>query len=206
MIFVDESEVKVGGVVLPGLFKSIEVKADAQIEEQQVEGKSAKPKQAIGYEDAKVTLELVLEDGPKQTKLEKLAVIQNLFKKPGQQKPIVHDFVNAHTAARGVTRVIFKNLSTKEQSKKSELSVTIELWEYIPMKITATKAGAAGKGKSNASSSGSSVKLNADYQQYLNDGTRGTAPKLSNKTATTAATDDANTASYKSKLARLEAM
>ncbi len=201
MIFVDESTVKVGGVVLPGLFKSIEVKADAQVEEQQVEGKTAKPKQAIGYEDAKITLELVLDDGPKQTKLEKLAVIQNLFKKPGQQKPIVHEFVHSHTAVRGVTKVIFKSLSTKEQSKKSELTVSIEFWEYIPMKITAKKSGA----KKGTSSSGS-VKLNADYQQYLSSGSRGKAPKTGDKTSATAASDTAQTAQYKSKLARLEAM
>lgn len=201
MIFVDESTVKVGGVVLPGLFKSIEVKADAQVEEQQVEGKTAKPKQAIGFEDAKITLELVLDDGPNQTKLEKLAVIQNLFKKPGQQKPVVHEFVHSHAAVRGVSKVIFKSLSTKEQSKKSELTVSIEFWEYIPMKITATKSG-AGKGKSASGS----AKLNSDYQQYLSSGSRGKAPKTSDKTAATAAADTAQTAQYKSKLARLEAM
>ncbi|EJL44950.1 hypothetical protein PMI08_01920 [Brevibacillus sp. CF112] len=199
MIFVDESTVKVGGVVLPGLFKSIEVKADAQVEEQQVEGKTAKPKQAIGFEDAKITLELVLDDGPQQTKLDKLAVIQNLFKKPGQQKPVVHEFVHSHAAVRGVSKVIFKSLSTKEQSKKSELTVSIEFWEYIPMKITAKKSG---KGKSASGS----VKLNADYQKYLSSGSRGKAPKTSDKTAATAASDTASTAQYKSKLARLEAM
>lgn len=204
MIIVDESTVKVGGVVLPGLFKSIEVKADAQVEEQQVEGKSAKPKQAIGYEDAKITLELILEDGPKQTKLEKLTVIQNLFKKPGQQKPVVHEFVHSHTAVRGVTKVIFKSLSTKEESKKSALTVAIEFWEYIPITITATKSGAK-KGTSGSGGSGS-VKLNSDYQQYLSSGSRGKAPKMSDKTATTAASDTAQTAQYKAKLARLEAM
>ncbi|EES73443.1 hypothetical protein POTG_01738 [Paenibacillus sp. oral taxon 786 str. D14] len=199
MILVDESTVKVGGVVLPGLFKSIEVKADAQVEEQQVEGKTQKPKQAIGYEDAKITLELVLEDGPQQTKLEKLAVIQNLFKKPGQQKPVVHDFVHAHTAVRGISKVIFKNLTTKEQNKKSELAVTIEFWEYIPMKITATKSAAAGR-----KASGSDIKLNADYKQYLTS--RGAAPKMSDKTTATPARDDAKTAYYKAKMAQLEAM
>ncbi|MCY9764698.1 transcriptional regulator, partial [Paenibacillus alvei] len=98
MIFVDESTVKVGGVVLPGLFKSLEIKEDATVEEQEVEGKAAKPKQATGYEDAKVTLELTLDDSPKQTKLQKLAMIQKLFRKPGQSRPIMHQIVNVHTA------------------------------------------------------------------------------------------------------------
>jgi hypothetical protein len=190
LIYVDESTVKVGGVILPGLFKSIDIKGEAQIEEQQVEGNTSKPKQASGFEDAKVTLELVLEDGPTKTKLQKLATIQNLFKKPGQSKPVVHQIVNEHTAARGISKVIFKSLQTKEENKNSQLSVTIEFWEYITMTITATKTAAA-----NAS-------LNQDYQQYLST-SRGSAPKTTNKTSQTAAQDNAQGQAYKNKLAAM---
>ena len=48
MIFVEDNTIKLNGVVLPGLVKSIEVKESAQIDEQEVEGCSAKPKQATG--------------------------------------------------------------------------------------------------------------------------------------------------------------
>ena len=48
MIFVEDNTIKLNGVVLPGLVKSIEVKESAQIDEQEVEGSSAKPKQATG--------------------------------------------------------------------------------------------------------------------------------------------------------------
>lgn len=194
MIFVDDSTVKVGGILLPGLFKSIDIKGEAQVEEQQVEGNTAKPKQVTGYEDAKVTLELVLEDGPVKTKLEKLAIIQNLFRKPGQKKPIVHEIVNEHTAARGVSKVIFKTLSTKEQSKKSELTVSIEFWEYIAMTITATKSS------SSSTTAAATASLNQDYQAYLSTD-RGSAPKSTNKTSQTAATDTAQGQAYRNKLA-----
>ena len=53
MIYTEDQIVKVNGVVLPGLVKSIEVKESAQIDEQEVEGSATKPKQATGYEDAK---------------------------------------------------------------------------------------------------------------------------------------------------------
>lgn len=190
MIYIDDSTVKVGGVVLPGLFKSIEIKGDALIEEQEVEGRSTKPKQATGYEDAKINLELILHDGPVLTKLQKLEAIQNLFKKKGQAKPIIYEIVNEHTAARGITQVLFKNLTTKEQSKNDELTVMIEFWEYIPMTITATKAGSTAK-----------ANLTSEYQGYLSS--RGTAPKLNDKTAKTTATDNAETQAYKSKLAAM---
>ena len=48
MIYTDGSEVMVDGVLLPGLFKSLEVTTAAEIEEQEVEGSTAKPKQATG--------------------------------------------------------------------------------------------------------------------------------------------------------------
>ena len=128
MIFVDDSSIKVSGVILPGLIKSIEVKDDALIEEQTVEGSSIKAKQAEGYEDAKVMIELILEDGPDATKKEKLQKIQNLFKKAGQEKPVVHEIINEHTAARRVKKVIFKSLSSKEESKKEQLTVSLEFW------------------------------------------------------------------------------
>ena len=56
MIFVEDRLVKVGGVVLPGLLKSIEVTETAKVDEQEVEGSAVKPKQATGYEDAGSTL------------------------------------------------------------------------------------------------------------------------------------------------------
>lgn len=209
MIYVDDTGVKVGSVVLPGLFKSIEIKGEAKVEEQEVKGKTAKPKQATGYEDIKITLELILEDSPNMTKLQRLAKIQKIFKKPGQAKPAVHAFVSTHAAARGVSKVIVKNLTTREQSKKSQIEVTIELWEYAATKISATKKSDKKKSdkkkdsKSSKSGSGSSLNLNADYKDYLSSGSRGTAPKTSDKTSKTAATDDKSTAAYKNGILRM---
>ena len=194
MIYLDDSTVKVGGVILPGLFKSIEVTGAAMVEEQEVEGMTAKPKQAMGFEDAKVFLELTLDDGPgTTTKLQKLRTIQSLFKTAGQQQPKVYELVNEHTAARGVSRVIFKGLATKEQNKKSELAVSIEFLEYIPITITASTGARLPAGQQNAS-----VILNDDYQVYLSG--RGAAPKLKDKTAKSPAVDDASTVSYRNTL------
>ena len=204
MIYLDESTIKIGGVILPGLFKSIEIKSDALIEEQTVEGRTEKPKQATGYEDAKINVELLIYDGPELTKLQKLEAIQNLFKKSGQAKPVVYEMVNEHTAVRGVTQVIFKNLTTKEQNKNDELSVMIELWEYVAMTITATEtsssaSSAASKAKST---SAANATISTEYQGYLSN--RGAAPKIQDKTSNTAATDDADTLSFREKMRLIE--
>ncbi len=184
MIFVDDSTIKIGGTVLPGLCKSLEIKTDAKVEEQEVEGSSAKPKQAVGYEDAKITIELILADGPVLTKEEKLQQIQNLFRRAGQDKPSVHQIVNIHTSKRGVSRVIFKGLSTKETNKKDEITASMEFWEYVPMTITASKKTSE-KDTGNSSAAGGLTKTYTDYLQ-----SRGTAPRMSGKTSASPAVDD----------------
>ena len=114
MIYFDDEHIKVGGVILPGIIKSIEVKHSAKVEEIEVEGSDTKPKQATGYEDAKVNIELILEDSENKTKEDKLTAIQNLFKKQNQDLPEVHEIVSTLTSLRNVTNVIFKDLSSKE--------------------------------------------------------------------------------------------
>lgn len=198
MIFMDDSTVKVGGTVLPGLFKSLEIKSDAKIDEETVQGSTSKPKQATGYEDAKITLELVLEDSPTETKEQKLTKIQNLFKAPTQGVPVVHEIVNVHTSLRGIKKILFKSLTTKAQNTKvSEITASLEFWEYIPTTITATKASSK---KSNSSAGKSN--LNAEYQQYLKTD-RGKAPKALTKTASSPSKDTATGATAKSKLTQM---
>ena len=48
MIFIEDERIKLNGVVLPGLVKSIEVTETAKVDEQEVEGSATKPKQATG--------------------------------------------------------------------------------------------------------------------------------------------------------------
>lgn len=191
MIFVDDSSIKVSGVVLPGLIKSIEVKDDALIEEQEVEGSSVKAKQAEGYEDAKVTIELILEDGPNATRKEKLDKIQNLFKKAGQEKPVVHEIINEHTAARRVKKVVFKSLNSKEENKREQLTVSLEFWSYNPITITATKS------KNGTTNSSTPSTIDPAYQGYLSS--RGTAPK----TSSSPAVDDVSATTYAKRLSNM---
>lgn len=210
MIFVDDSIIKVGGVILSGVVKSLEIKTDARVEEQEIEGNSAKPKQATGYEDAKITLEIALEDGETKTKEEKLKGIQSLFRNTGQAKPQVYDIVNEHTAIRGIKKVIFKSLTTKETNKKSELTVSIEFWEYVATTITVTsksksKSNSKSSSSSNSNGNGSSSvngNLNNDYSNYLSS-SRGAAPKLNNKTASSPAKDTASGNAAKGRLSQM---
>ena len=173
MNFIEDERIKLNGVVLPGLVKSIEVTETAKVDEQEVEGSATKPKQATGYEDAKVNIELIIDDTEGQTKYERYAVLREIFRKPGQNVPQPIPIVSEDTAAHGIEKVIFKKLTHKGENKKSQLVANLELWEYIPQTITATSSS-GGSGSSGGSSGGGSSQaaaatsnLNQDYQQYL---------------------------------------
>lgn len=169
MIFIEDERIKLNGVVLPGLVKSIEVTETAKVDEQEVEGSTTKPKQATGYEDAKVIIELIIDDTEGQTKYERYAILREIFRKPGQNVPQPIPIVSEDTAAHGIEKVIFKKLTHKGENKKSQLTANLELWEYIPQTITATSSSGGSGGSSGGGSQAAAAanNLNQDYQQYL---------------------------------------
>ena len=164
MIYVEDQLVKVNGVVLPGLVKSIEVKESAQIDEQEVEGSAAKPKQAVGYEDAKITVELILDDTPTKTKYQALETVRAIFRKPGQTVPQPIPMVSEDTAKHGIDKVLFKGFSHKAEAKKDQITVSLEFWEYIPQTIKVTKASSSG---SSSGGGAASSNLSEEYKSYL---------------------------------------
>ena len=122
MIYVEDELIKLNGVVLPGLVKSIEVIETAKVDEQEVEGSATKPKQATGYEDAKVNIELIIDDTPSQTKYQRYATLRAIFRSPGQSVPQPIPIISEDTAAHGVEKVIFKKLSHKGENKRGQLT------------------------------------------------------------------------------------
>ncbi|MPM09066.1 hypothetical protein SDC9_55382 [bioreactor metagenome] len=176
MIYVEDQLVKVNGVVLPGLVKSIEVTEAAQIDEQEVEGSAAKPKQATGYEDAKVHIELILDDTSAGTKHQRLEMLRAIFRKSGQTVPQPIPIVSQDTAAHGIDKVIFKTLRHKVENKKDQLAVTLEFWEYIPQTIKASKSSSKSSGTKSSGSS-AAANLNSDYAKYLGS-SRGKSPAI----------------------------
>ncbi|MCI8958982.1 MAG: transcriptional regulator [Lachnospiraceae bacterium] len=195
MIYIEDQIIKLGGVVLPGLVKSIEVTETAKVDEQEVEGSTARPKQATGYEDAKINIELVIDDTPSETKYQRYATLRSVFRVPGQAVPQPVSIVSEDTAAHGIEKVIFKKLTHKGENKKDQLTASLELWEFIPQTITAVtdssgggskKAGSpTGTGDSGGTDAGSG--LTEEYKSYL-ETRRGKSPAV-DRTASPEAVD-----------------
>lgn len=194
MIYTEDQLVKVNGVVLPGLVKSIEVKESAKIDEQEVEGSATKPKQATGYEDAKVNIELILDDTPTATKYQRLETVRVLFRTPGQSVPQPIPIVSEDTAKHGIDKVLFKGITHKSEVKKDQLTVSLEFWEYVPQTIqtTSSSSGSSSGGSSGGKTANQQTTLSSDYQKYL-QANRGESP----------AVDDASAAEALDKVAQM---
>lgn len=194
MIYTEDQLVKVNGVVLPGLVKSIEVKESAKIDEQEVEGSATKPKQATGYEDAKVNIELILDDTPTATKYQRLETVRALFRTPGQSVPQPIPIVSEDTAKHGIDKVLFKGITHKSEVKKDQLTVSLEFWEYVPQTIqtTSSSSGSSSGGSSGGKTANQQTTLSSDYQKYLQTN-RGKSP----------AVDDASAAEAMDKVAQM---
>lgn len=184
MIYTEDQLVKVNGVVLPGLVKSIEVKESAKIDEQEVEGSATKPKQATGYEDAKVNIELILDDTPTATKYQRLETVRALFRTPGQSVPQPIPIVSEDTAKHGIDKVLFKGITHKSEVKKDQLTVSLEFWEYVPQTIqtTSSSSGSSSGGSSGGKTANQQTTLSSDYQKYL-QANRGKSPAVDNASA-----------------------
>ena len=171
MIYLEDQIIRIDGLVLPGLVKSVEVTETAKVDEQEIEGSAIRPKQATGYEDAKVNIELIIDDTPTQTKYQRYAALRSIFRTPGQAVPYPVTIVCEDTAVHGIDKVIFKKLTHKGENKKGQLTASLELWEYIPQTIVATEnSGPSASIGSNAS---------PDYKTYLST-KRGKSPAVDN--------------------------
>ncbi len=201
MIFIDDNSVMVGGWVLPGLLKSIEVDAEVLYEDVEIEGRTDKPKQVTGYADAKVYIDLELRGNSKNEVLQKLNKIQRIFRKPNIPTPYAYYIVNEHINARDINLIVLKKVTSKEGAgKEFNLIVNLEFFEYIPISITAQSTTSTTQAASTPATTSSSTNLNENYQNYL-DNNRGTAPKISDKSTASPSVDDRKLAmQYKKEL------
>lgn len=105
MLYVQEKVVKLGGIYLEGQVTSVEVQEAGSVYVAQDEKGRYKKSQPVGYENAKVMIDILLEDTKTATTLEQLTEMQRLFKPYGQDKPKLLPIVNEDCAVRGITKV-----------------------------------------------------------------------------------------------------
>lgn len=168
MLYKEDRQIMLGGVTLPGALKKLEIKPSAIIEEVTVEGSSSRPKQAVGYEDCKISIELIIDDTPYNNAADAIAEVRSIFRKNNsQKKPQPVEIVSAETAIFDISKVLVKEMNLKRDNKTNQYSLSLELWEYIPAVITVQK--------SSWQAAAEPLPLSSGYQSYLQSG-KGKAP------------------------------
>ena len=127
MLLVQERLIKLGGVKLSGQMKSIDISETATIENIEDDKGKTKASQPTGYEAAKISIEFILEDSKSMTQVEQISAMQRLFKPYKQKKAKLLKVVNEDCAARGISKVYFEKLSTKNEIAESKRTATLEL-------------------------------------------------------------------------------
>jgi len=172
MLYVKDKVAKLGGVYIGGEVTSIEIQESASIYVAQDDKGKIKKTQPNGYENAKVMIDIVLEDMKGKSSLDQLKDIQRLFKQYKQMKAKLLKIVNEDCSNRGITAVYFKNLTTKKTISKSERIATLELWAP---KVAGIKVKKVTSGKKKTSKKTSKSKSKKAKSKSPAKDTRNTA-------------------------------
>lgn len=145
--------VKIDGRIVPGLLQGIEINGELRIESQSKDGESGSRQIVKGYPEATIRLDFVLlGDVHAQVR-----ALQEMFAVTGLKARRV---VNPHLDARGVRKLVFKGLSTRENADDDTLTAQLTFTEYdaeiraLEEKDRAAKAAKEGKPKKAKSGTG----------------------------------------------------
>lgn len=130
----DIGQVKLGDTILPGIYQALEVTREVRFAEQSVPGASGASRQPLGYEDARITLDLVLAPmGNGTSPRQQLQVLAALHQaQDGKGRPRVHTIAHPLLAAWGIRQVVFTSLRAHDDSYNDLIACTLELKEHVP--------------------------------------------------------------------------
>jgi len=132
----DFGQIKLGDQVLPGVIQQIEIDCGVRVDMEEVPGQSGSSKQPQGYEDAKITIRIVLPTDEESNCYSKAAELERSFKKvDSQAKPFVYRIVNKHAAARGISQVVYQGLRTTEGNGDDTITAEVNLLEFKPVVV-----------------------------------------------------------------------
>ena len=142
MIITDDfGQVKLDGQLLPGIFQGVEVSGALRVDEQEVPGRSGRPKQPLGFDCATITLRLKLPTDENYTCYDRLAALCRLFRAVDDKaRPYVRRIVNKHCQAWGITQVVFKELRTTEDNIYDYILADLVFTEWQPVVVRKEEA------------------------------------------------------------------
>lgn len=122
----DSQSIKVGSTVLAGVIVGIEVSGELRLERQKTDGKSGSTTLIKGHEEASIRISLELLGGDEEVKK-----LESVFKgAAGQLGSKGVRVVNRHLDARGVKKLVFKKLTTRDDYPRGKIIADLEFTEF----------------------------------------------------------------------------
>lgn len=118
MIFVQDKQVKVGNVYLPGIVKTIRITESGKLEDKK-KGKKKLSNQPTGYEPAELEIDMILEESGTYDLDNMIRYIQRLFKTAGQKKQKKYKITAPEINAHGIAYAYFNGISTTKEAAQS---------------------------------------------------------------------------------------
>lgn len=132
----DIGEVKLGDTVLPGIYQSLEVSRAVRMDEAKVPGRSGATKQPMGFEDAEITLALVLASDLAGSARAKLQTIAGLFQAQDKlARPYVYTVAHPLLAAWGIRHVVFQQLKSRDDNLTDLIYASLRFVEHVPVTV-----------------------------------------------------------------------
>ncbi len=142
-------QIKLNDSFIPGIFQKLSIDNEVKYDQKAVSGSSGSKKQAVGFEDATVSVTYILQNDDQSTPYQKLQEVVALFRSMDKSaKPQIYNIVNEHTAAFGIDRVLFKGLRTNEDNRKDYITATLDFIEWEPPVVKIEERAVRGKVKS----------------------------------------------------------
>ena len=140
--------------------EKISVSETASIEDIQDDKGKTKANQPTGYEAAKVSVKIMLEDSEKMTIAQQITTYQRLFKPYGQTKAKLLKLVGEDFSTRGISKVYFKQLTHDNTISQSGKTATLEFVAPTIAGIKTKKKSSSGSNKSKKNNKNGKSKKN----------------------------------------------
>jgi len=155
----EDGVLRLGDEAIPGVFANSNITCDVKFDEAQSDQLSGKKKTPMGWEDAEIDFDFVLLSDDDGDCYDKLARVNALFKGYGSTaSPKIFDILNRHIQARGIERVVFKTLASRETNRDDTIVVSLHFVEHTPPIVQAEQRVV--KSDKAATTSGSAPAVN----------------------------------------------
>jgi hypothetical protein len=125
--------VKLGDTILPGEYQKMSVRRALRMPESTSSGRSGATKQPKGWEDAEISLELVLCSDDESTVRDKMDIISGLMLAADDQgRPRLYTITHWLLAAWKVRQVAFVDVESGDDNQSDTAGVTLKFVESAP--------------------------------------------------------------------------